>query len=654
MPYNIKLTNSTPLVTVLDGTVDQSATNLTLVGREYPGYGTFINENFIYLLENFSSGTAPTRPLLGQLWWDSTNKRMKICVSTSPATFRVPPGTISAATSSPPTVNAVDGDLWFDNTASQLNVWSSSQNRWVLVGPLTTSSEAFLPADFTGATPGTFNDIIGNAHTVIKFNIGGVVYAVISRDATFNTTVTGFNTVIPGLNFNTSLNLGQNNAATTATPDTLVQRTGTGGIAVTDLSATSVAIGGAITGTGFTVSSPTGFFNGNLNGNVTTGSSSIRPTRISAGIFDATAGTGYFGTIQTAAQPQITTLGTINNLGATGSITFTGTGTYNGQEFATKNSGVNFLFIDATPLGPNTASTVNATFVQIQGNLYPLNTNNANFGDNVGNGGLGHWWNTAFIRTANIFTLFSNNISATSNISAAGNLFVGGNINVNNGLSGNVTSGNVVATTGTFVNVTMSGALSTGTTASTTGTFINVNTQNLRGNGNTTVISHASIVPSANVAGAVGLDLGSTTNWWRTFYGVSVQAKYADLAERFHADAAYAPGTVVEMGGINEITAVVDPLSDRVFGVVSTQAAYLMNSGAGDDATHPPIAMSGRVPVLAVGLVGKGDRLVSAGSGRARAGTSTEITAFNVIGRSLVNKTDTGESLIEALVKINS
>ena len=108
------------------------------------------------------------------------------------------------------------------------------------------------------------------------------------------------------------------------------------------------------------------------------------------------------------------------------------------------------------------------------------------------------------------------------------------------------------------------------------------------------------------------------------------------------------------MGGTAEITKVVAELSDKVFGVISTNAAYLMNSSAGNNATHPPIAMSGRVPVRVVGLIAKGDRLVSAGNGLARAGKQNELTPWNVIGRSLVDKTDTNESLIEAIVKINS
>ena len=79
-----------------------------------------------------------------------------------------------------------------------------------------------------------------------------------------------------------------------------------------------------------------------------------------------------------------------------------------------------------------------------------------------------------------------------------------------------------------------------------------------------------------------------------------------------------------------------------------------MNSRAGTDATHPPIAVQGRVPVKVIGKIKKGDRLVSAGNGMARAGTKSEISTWNVIGRALENKTDDSEGIIEAVVKLNS
>jgi hypothetical protein len=138
------------------------------------------------------------------------------------------------------------------------------------------------------------------------------------------------------------------------------------------------------------------------------------------------------------------------------------------------------------------------------------------------------------------------------------------------------------------------------------------------------------------------------------FNGVAINALYADLAERFEADAYYEPGTVLTMGGDAEVTIATEELSEDVFGVVSTRAAYLMNSQAGTNETHPPVAVSGRVPVKVVGSIKKGQRLVSAGRGLARAANKEEITPFNVIGRALENKTDDGEGTIYAIVTLNS
>jgi hypothetical protein len=216
----------------------------------------------------------------------------------------------------------------------------------------------------------------------------------------------------------------------------------------------------------------------------------------------------------------------------------------------------------------------------------------------------------------------------------------------------------------------------------------NVAVKALSISGTTTDILLANATPIANlavaskkyvddqIAVATGLDLlnvnsnivpttdnvsyvGTAVKRWKevnavNFIGISSQAKYADLAERFEADTHYTAGTVVELGGAAEITKAMDDLSDNVFGVVSTQAAYLMNSDAGTDATHPAIAMQGRVPVRVIGKVKKGDRLVSAGNGLGRAALRSEITSFNVIGRALTSKDTLEEGTVEAIVKLNS
>ena len=138
--------------------------------------------------------------------------------------------------------------------------------------------------------------------------------------------------------------------------------------------------------------------------------------------------------------------------------------------------------------------------------------------------------------------------------------------------------------------------------------------------------------------------------------GTATAAQYSDVAERFASDTAYTPGTVVALGGAQEITQVNEEASDEVFGVVSSieQAAFKMNGGAGNDSTHPYIAMTGRVDVKVIGTVNKGDRLISASvPGYARAATKAECTAFNVIGRALTGKTEAGQGSVKAAVRVS-
>jgi hypothetical protein len=133
-------------------------------------------------------------------------------------------------------------------------------------------------------------------------------------------------------------------------------------------------------------------------------------------------------------------------------------------------------------------------------------------------------------------------------------------------------------------------------------------------------------------------------------------AQYADIAERFEADAPITPGAVVMLGGSAEITETAEELSDRVFGVISTQPAYMMNNGAGNNDTHPFVAMTGRTPVRVTGEVRKGDRLVSSSiKGTARAASAGEtINPFHVIGRALEDKFDSEIGLVNCVVRTNN
>ena len=139
-------------------------------------------------------------------------------------------------------------------------------------------------------------------------------------------------------------------------------------------------------------------------------------------------------------------------------------------------------------------------------------------------------------------------------------------------------------------------------------------------------------------------------------HATSTSAQYADVAERFEADAPMTAGAVVEVGGTAEITETTADLSENVFGVISDMPAYAMNAAAGNNDTHPFVAMTGRTPVRVTGAVTKGQRLVTSSvKGCARAVAHGEsISPFHVIGRALESNSDTGIKLVNCAVRTNN
>ena len=141
-------------------------------------------------------------------------------------------------------------------------------------------------------------------------------------------------------------------------------------------------------------------------------------------------------------------------------------------------------------------------------------------------------------------------------------------------------------------------------------------------------------------------NIGSATGTFNTIFAKATSAQYADLAEKYTADAEYVPGTVVEFGGTQEVTVCDADASSRVAGVISTNPSYRMNDGLESEYTAM-VALTGRVPTQVVGPVRKGDMMVSAGNGRARAEATPAVGT--VIGKSLVDFDGT-EGVIEVVV----
>lgn len=155
------------------------------------------------------------------------------------------------------------------------------------------------------------------------------------------------------------------------------------------------------------------------------------------------------------------------------------------------------------------------------------------------------------------------------------------------------------------------------------------------------------LLPAVNCGGSSGFNIGSNTLQWcnvyaNTFVGVATQARYADVAERYESDEIYDVGTVVSLGGSKEITASVSEFDNTIFGVISEKPAMLMNSDAGSNETHPPVAVAGRVQTKVIGKVQKGQRLVSSIiSGVAQAVDDSileSISTLAIIGRALEDK----------------
>ena len=216
-------------------------------------------------------------------------------------------------------------------------------------------------------------------------------------------------------------------------------------------------------------------------------------------------------------------------------------------------------------------------------------------------------------------------------------------------------TGNLTITTGTLIanlegNVT--GAVTGNADTATESTNVTVTANNA-----TDETVYLTFVDGATGTQGIETDTGLSYNPSTNVLSTTASAaQYADVAERFEADAPMEIGSVVEVGGSAEITEATSEMSQDVFGVISDKPAYRMNAGAGDNTTHPFVAMTGRTPVRVTGVVNKGQRLVTSSiKGCARAVAQGEsISPFNVIGRALESNTDAGIKLVNCAVRTNN
>ena len=169
MSYRINRTDGELLIDLTDGIIDTTTTDLTLIGKNYKGFGEPFNENFVKLLENFASTSQPTNPMIGQIWFDKQDSRLKVYDGIS---FRAASGSIVSSTQPS---NLITGDLWIDNLNNKLYLFDGTD--LVLVGPTYSAGQGK-----TGFETASQLDTTDVQRTILKLFLGGTLVGIYSPE----------------------------------------------------------------------------------------------------------------------------------------------------------------------------------------------------------------------------------------------------------------------------------------------------------------------------------------------------------------------------------------------------------------------------------------------------------------------------------------
>jgi hypothetical protein len=457
----------------------------------------------------------------------------------------------------------------------------------------------------------------------------------------------------------------------------------TTGAFVTGVISATGNVTGANVNTGGIVSATGNINGGNVNagiGNFTTVIGAANANSLTSGTVSSDRLSGSYtinvtgnvsgtaATVTNAAQANITSLGTLTSLAVTGNVTggnlvtggavsatgaitgaaITGTSlTVSTGNITAGNLILSGAIVDSAQLDIQTTA-LNANIV-----LTPNGTGNVNIGRMSASGNITA---AAFYGPLVGAVTSSTTISATGNItggnlsgtSIVGTLTTAAQTNITSvgtlgslAVTGNITSGNL---SGTSIVGTLTTAAQTNITSIGTLGSLSVTGNIVGGNLITAGLASLSSIVKTGT-NAVG-NIGSASSYFNQVFATATTALYADLAEKYTADADYVPGTVVSFGGTAEVTASTTANDRRIAGVVSAKPSYLMNAGL--EAEHTAVvALQGRVPCLVQGPVAKGDMMVSAGNGRAQA-CDNPLTGA-VIGKALENF-DGDQGTIEVVV----
>lgn len=196
MAYQINKTDGTIVATVADGQIDTLSTDLTLIGKNYSGFGEAFNENLVKILENFASTTAPLRPLKGQVWFDNAENKLKVY---NGSVF-IPVSSATVSSTQPDTLSI--GDLWFDDVGAQLYFFDGTQP--ILIGPAYSTAQGK-----SGLEVDSILDTLNQTRVITYLYNNGILLGIFSKDSfTPKIAIIGFSGDIePGFNAGTLANI---------------------------------------------------------------------------------------------------------------------------------------------------------------------------------------------------------------------------------------------------------------------------------------------------------------------------------------------------------------------------------------------------------------------------------------------------------------
>ena len=617
MTYSVQNSDGSLTINVAASQVNSSF-SVALVGRNVSGYGQYFVQNSIRHLENFASSSAPSPDikLTGQAWYDKGEKVMRVYDGSG---WQRMSATVSATA---PSGGVAAGTQYFDTKDDKLKVYDGSAfvdssyagkvtNEYSGDSSIgspqkygTRLRTAYIP-DNTGAYKAVLALMyVSDGSSGTGVTNGETIMAIFSDHDEF-TVSSSLNVNFEGLgsaNVYTELNDTTNGIGTTIKPGmNLRKKYATTAVALAanaNVAATANAI-----------------YNGtsNINGaNVfTTSSNQLVPDTALTDQVDIGSATNryndlYIGSVISGNNSSNVTQ-YIKKAGANAIL-----------DIGESGAPINNMYVDnltaSNISGLNIESFGNATndidFIYAS-NIVASNTIVSSTGGIKGN----------VLSSANVVLI--DHVAGTSNLSLNGNVIAGTGLSAAAQYDG--TSDVTFSIDSTVVTETSTDTLSNKTFGSTVKASAD-NTIDIGETGTKFATVHAT-----------------------TFSGVATSAQYADMAEIYSSDVEYEPGTVVKIGGEKEITQTLEHADIEVFGVISSNPAYLMNS----EANGQPVALAGRVPVKVVCKIAKGERLVASDVPGVAWGVADEdVDIKAIIGRSLEDKEDGDEGMIEAVIGV--